>query len=74
VLGFSRTIQRLDNALGSRTTIGQAVGIVMERYGVDQTGAFEYLSRLSQNSNIKLRVVAEKLVDQVNADASTSTP
>lgn len=68
VLGFSRTIQKLDNALGSRTVIGQAVGIVMERYGVDQTKAFEYLTRLSQNSNTKLRTVADNLVNQVATD------
>ena len=68
VLGFSRTIQKLDHALGSRTVIGQAVGIVMERYGVDQTRAFEYLTRLSQNSNTKLRTVADNLVNQVATD------
>ena len=72
VLGFSRTIQKLDNALGSRTVIGQAVGIVMERYGVDQTRAFEYLTRLSQNSNTKLRTVADNLVNQVATDEDES--
>ncbi len=70
VLGFSRTIQNLDTALGSRTVIGQAVGIVMERYGVDQTKAFEYLTQLSQNSNTKLRTVADNLVNQIAADAT----
>jgi hypothetical protein len=72
VLGFSRTIQNLDDALGSRTVIGQAVGIVMERYGVDQTRAFEYLTRLSQNSNTKLRTVADRLVNEGSPDEPRS--
>ena len=70
VLGLSRTIQNLDQALGSRSVIGQAVRIVMERYGVDQTKAFEYLPAV-QNSNTKLRSVAENLVNQVAADATS---
>jgi AmiR/NasT family two-component response regulator len=73
VLGFSRTIQNLNHALGSRTVIGQAVGIVMERYGMDQTRAFDYLSRLSQNSNTKLRIIADNLVNEVAAGVDSSS-
>ena len=72
LLGFARTIQDLDQAVKSHTVIGQAVGIVMERYGVDQTRAFGYLTRLSQNSNTKLRTVADNLVSQVAADSGNA--
>ena len=34
----------------------------MERYGIDPYAAFEILRRLSQESNIKLAEIAEKLV------------
>lgn len=65
VMGFARTIKQLDQAMGARTVIGQAVGIVMERNGLDQAQAFHLLNRLSQESNTKLRVVAENLVNEV---------
>lgn len=52
----------LNLALDSRKRIGQAQGILMERYGLDETRAFEVLRRYSQNHNVKLRTVAEELV------------
>lgn len=73
VMGFGRTIKQLDHALGSRTVIGQAVGILMERYSIDQHQAFEYLTRLSQTTNTKLRIVAESLVREVSGSAHQTT-
>ena len=49
-------------ALDSRTLIGQAVGMIMERYDLDADRAFGVLRRVSQNSNRKLRDVAHELV------------
>ncbi|OBK55717.1 PAS and ANTAR domain-containing protein [Mycobacterium kubicae] len=46
-----------------RAVINQAMGIVMMRYGVDAQAAFGLLTRLSQSSNIKLRFLAEQIVD-----------
>ena len=54
--------QQLERALSSRTVIGQATGIVMERYGLDATTAFDVLRRLSQTENVKLRDVATRVV------------
>lgn len=62
VMGLARRVSQLDTALESRTVIGQAVGILMERYQVDRDQAFRFLTRLSQNSNTKLREVAAELV------------
>lgn len=57
-----RTIEQLREALVSRTRIGQAEGIVMERFAIDEERAFAVLTRLSQHRNEKLRDVAEAVV------------
>jgi len=58
--------QRLDNlqgALLTRAVIGQAQGILIERERVTADQAFDILRRASQHLNIKLRDVAQNLVD-----------
>ena len=65
LLGYAEQVEQLSEALHSRTDIGTAVGIVMERYGIDRHQAFAFLSRSSQNRNIKLRVLAQ---DVINGD------
>ena len=45
----------------SRDDIGQAKGILMERYRLTGAQAFQTLVRLSQNHNVKLRVLCERL-------------
>jgi ANTAR domain/GAF domain len=52
---------QLRGALGSRDIIGQAKGILMERYRVDAQEAFALLSASSQHTNVKLRDLAEHL-------------
>jgi hypothetical protein len=61
-------IEGLEGALRSAREIGAAVGIVMERYGLDNAAAFAYLRRLSQAGNRKLRDIAVEMV------AETPTP
>ncbi|OBG32685.1 GAF and ANTAR domain-containing protein [Mycobacterium sp. E3198] len=51
------------NALASRDIIGQAKGVIMERFNLDAVEAFELLSRLSQQSNTKLIEIARSLID-----------
>jgi AmiR/NasT family two-component response regulator len=51
--------------LRTRRTIGQAVGILMERYTLTDQRAFAFLTRLSQHGNTKLRRLAEELVADV---------
>jgi len=65
-LGKAREEQSLNTALASRKTIGQAIGITQERFGIDEERAFQFLVRVSQTSNIKLREVAAELVHQSN--------
>lgn len=61
-LAYSLEIEGLHEAMRSRALIGQAVGIVMERYQLSDQQAFAFLTRLSQHGNVKLRRVAEELI------------
>ncbi len=68
-MGYAATVGDLNQALASRKVIGQAMGIVSERYSVDETSAFDFLTRLSQTGNLKLRVVAAEIVEAANMKA-----
>jgi GAF domain-containing protein len=59
----SRHGEQLQSALSTRDRIGQAKGIIMERFGVDDVKAFEMLRRLSQDSNTRLIDVAQRVID-----------
>jgi hypothetical protein len=60
-------------ALGTREMIGQAEGILMERERISANHAFDILRRASQHLNIKLREVAQNLVD-TGESPDTGTP
>jgi hypothetical protein len=53
----------LREAIRSRDVIGQAKGILMERNDLSADDAFEELRRVSQHENIRLREVAQRMVD-----------
>jgi transcriptional regulator with GAF, ATPase, and Fis domain len=55
--------QHLRAAMATRNLIGQAQGILMERYKLTAEQAFAVLARASQESNVKLRDVAQRLID-----------
>lgn len=59
-----KRIENLEGGMASRQVIGQAVGILMASRHVDSDEAFAILTKVSQNSNIKLREVAEKVVEE----------
>lgn len=61
-IDYAREIQNLREAVRTRGMIGQAVGIVMERYKLTDDRAFAFLTRLSQHSNMKLRAIAEQII------------
>jgi GAF domain-containing protein len=67
-LGKAREVDNLNEALHSRKIIGQAIGILMERYQMTEDRAFDFLVRASSTSNVKLRDVAQELVDKGNAN------
>lgn len=63
-MGRLRTEENLGAALASRTIIGIALGLVIERYGMDRDRAFTYLTRIASTSERKLRDVAEHLLEE----------
>ncbi len=50
-------------AVDARKLVGQAMGILMERFDLDGDRAFAILKRYSQDTNTKLRDVAQQLID-----------
>ena len=58
----ARTVTNLWHAIDARKRIGQAQGILMERFDLGEEQAFQVLLRYSQSHNLKLRDVAEELV------------
>jgi GAF domain-containing protein len=55
--------EQMQVALSTRDRIGQAKGIIMERYGVDDVRAFDMMRRLSQESQMKLAEVAQRVIE-----------
>jgi ANTAR domain/GAF domain len=63
LLGYAAQVEQLSEALHTRTDIGTAVGILMERYSIDRHKAFGFLARISQTRNIKVRLLAQRVID-----------
>lgn len=62
-ISAAQTEEQLSRALDSRSLISQSVGILMERYQLNSTAAFEVLSRVSSESNVKIRDIARELIE-----------
>ncbi|MFF1817213.1 GAF and ANTAR domain-containing protein [Kribbella sp. NPDC058245] len=59
----ARHEETMAQAVDARKLVGQAMGILMERFDVDGDRAFAILKRYSQDTNTKLRDVAQQLID-----------
>jgi hypothetical protein len=57
----------LQEAMKTRAVIEQAKGILIAQHGGSAVEAFERLRELSQHSNVKLRDVATRIVDEHSA-------
>lgn len=57
-------VSGLRAALTSRDIIGQAKGIMMERYNLDAAAAFQLLVRASQSTHMKLHEVATRVTQR----------
>jgi GAF domain-containing protein len=69
-MGNVSVVEGLQDALSTRTVIGVAVGMLMKEYTLSQDTAFGLLVRTSSHSNVKLRDIARRMVDEANAKAS----
>ena len=58
----ARDLEHLWRAIDARNLVGQAQGVLMERFGITADQAFAVLRRYSQDNNIKLAQVAQRLV------------
>jgi len=72
-LGHVMSEEQLHTAIGSRTLIGTAIGIVMARYTLNQEKAFAYLVRESSRQNRKVRVVASDIVAEAESEFENLT-
>lgn len=59
----ARHEETMAQAVDARKLVGQAMGILMERFDLDDAAAFAILRRYSQDNNVKLRDVAQYLID-----------
>ncbi|MFF3306571.1 GAF and ANTAR domain-containing protein [Streptomyces sp. NPDC002952] len=59
----ARTHAQLSHALETRHEIGEAMGILMGRYGLSEETAFKVLKKASQDHNIKLREIARQICE-----------
>lgn len=57
-----RRERQFRRALETRDCIGQAKGMIMERYGLDADAAFKLLTKMSQNSNTPVAALARELI------------
>jgi transcriptional regulator with GAF, ATPase, and Fis domain len=60
-LADAQKIEQLEHAVDSRDIIGQAKGILMERYKITADQAFQLLVSTSQRTHVKLRDIANHL-------------
>ncbi len=67
-----RLAEQLKEAIKTREVIGEAKGILMAREGVNEDEAFEMLKKVSQNKNLKLRDIAQKVVAEALRKPGTS--
>ena len=59
----ARMLDERERAILARTGIGQAQGIVMERFGLSSDQAYELLARLSRGTRVELVHLAEHIVE-----------
>lgn len=62
-LAHADMLRHMRRAIDSRTTIGQACGILIERHRIRPEDAFQMLVRASQRNHLKLRDIAVRLVE-----------
>ena len=65
---------QLEQALASRSTIDQAIGVLMTQNKCTPDAAFGILRRASQNRNVKLRDVAAAIVERYTGHPAAEAP
>ncbi|GAB3872606.1 ANTAR domain-containing protein [Terrabacter terrigena] len=60
---FRQSEANLERAVESHRLVGQAMGILIERHRIVSEEAFDILRRTSQDHNVKLREVAQRVIE-----------
>lgn len=72
-LGRASESESMAGAVKSRQHIGQALGILMERYQIDEKAAHAFLWRASSHGNVKVRDIAASLIAEANNRTDRAT-
>jgi hypothetical protein len=70
VSDHAHKVAQLEQGMASRKIIGQAIGLIMFEYQLNESAALEALRRRSLIANAKLRDVASELVAAANTAGS----
>ena len=70
----STEVAQLQQALATRSTIDQALGVLMAQNRCTRDEAFAIIRRASQNRNVKLRDVAAALIQRFTGHAAEPPP
>lgn len=73
-LATARREEGLRQAIDARHLIGQAQGILMERFDLSAEQSFAVLRRYSQENNVKLRAVAAEIISTRRLPADGAAP
>ena len=57
-------VAQLREALAHRTQYGVVTGLLAARYGISPEGAWQFVVRLSQQTNLKVQVIARVIHDR----------
>jgi GAF domain-containing protein len=68
-LAHARRLEASHASVQTHQLIGQAIGMLVERFEIDDERAFYYLVRVASTGGLELRQVAREVVDQGNRRA-----
>ena len=66
--------EHLQSAMASRSTIDQALGVIMGQNRISRDEAFAILRSASQHRNVKLREVAAMLIENLTGHQAAEPP
>ena len=73
-MAASLELDQLQQAMRSRQVIGEATGMLRERFDLSSDRAFDVLKRLSSQQNVKLFHVAQHVVDTGRLPGAPAVP
>jgi len=71
-LGYARRLEATHASAQTHRLIGQAIGMLVERFEITDERSFYYLVRVASAGGLELRQVAREVVDQGNRRAAQS--